>query len=103
MLRGRSGEWPIVGRSETRGQAVDKRLTAAGRLDCSDVDLFHVHHGLERALSGSGIGIGDGFRQSQRRNLPRYAPFVLAPAARAFLAAIADNRVPVAVGFLLVG
>ena len=33
------------------------------------------------------------FRQSHRRDLPGYAPFVLAPAALAFLAAIADDRV----------
>ena len=37
-----------------------------------------------------------------RRDLPGDAPFVLAPAALAFLAAVADDRVPVAVGLLLV-
>jgi hypothetical protein len=33
--------------------------TAAGRLDGGDVDLFHPHHRLERALGDRGIGIGD--------------------------------------------
>jgi hypothetical protein len=32
--------------------------TVARRFDCSDVDLFHLHHRIERALGGSGIGIG---------------------------------------------
>ena len=32
--------------------------------------FFICHHRLERALGGCGIGIGDRFRQSQRRNLP---------------------------------
>src|SRR3546814_9616172 len=33
---------------------------------------------------------------------PGHAPFVLAPAALAFLAAISDDSIPVAVGFLLI-
>src|SRR5438552_18124306 len=73
--------------------------TAARRLDCSDVDLFHLHHRIERALGGSGIGIGDRFRQGDRRDLPGQTPFVLAPAARAFLAAVAAYLVPVAIRF----
>src|SRR3546814_8846156 len=40
--------------------------------------------------------------QHARRDLPRDAPLVLAPAARALLAAIADDGVPVAVGLLLI-
>src|SRR5277367_2551325 len=76
--------------------------TAASRLDCSDVDLLHLHHRIERALGDSGIGIGDRFYQDDRRNLPGQSPFVLAPAARALLAAVADDRVPVAIGFGLV-
>ena len=67
----------------------DATSTAARRLDCSDVDLFHLHHRIERALGGSGIGIGDRFRQRNRRNLPEHAPFVLAPAARTLFAAVA--------------
>ena len=78
-------------------------LPAACRLDCSDVDLSHLHHRIERALGGGGIGIGYRFRQSHRRNLPGHAPFVLAPAARTLFPAVADDRVPVAIGFSLVG
>ena len=77
--------------------------TAACRLDRGDVDLLHLHHRLERALGGGGIGVGDRFRQGDRRDLPGQAPFVLAPAARALLAAVADDRVPVAIRFGLVG
>ena len=81
---------------------MDTASTAVRRLDCSDVDLFHLHHRIEGALGGSGIGIGDRFRQGDRRNLPGQSPFVLAPAARALLAAVADDRVPVAIRFGLV-
>src|SRR6185312_15711749 len=77
--------------------------TAACRLDRGDVDLPHRHHRVERSLLGGGVGVGDGLRQGDGRDLPRHAPPVLAPAARVLLAAVADNRVPVAVRFRLVG
>src|SRR4029079_5973199 len=48
------------------------------------------------------VGVAVGLEQHARRDLPREAPAVLAPAAGAFLAAIPGDRVPVAVGFLLV-
>jgi hypothetical protein len=76
--------------------------SAARRLDGGDVDLLHLHHRIERALGGSRVGVGDRFRQGDRRDLPRQSPFVLAPAARALLAAIADDGVPVAIRFGLV-
>src|SRR5687768_12467437 len=79
----------------------DATSTAARRLDCSDVDLFHLHHRIERALGGSAVGIGYRFCQSQQRNLPGQAPFVLAPACTLF-AAVADDRVPVTISFGLV-
>ena len=65
--------------------------------------FFICHHRIERALGGGGIGIGDRLRQGDRRDLPGQSPFVLAPAARALLAAVADDRVPVAIRFGLVG
>ena len=33
----------------------DATSAAARRLDCSEVDLFHLHHRIEGALGGSGI------------------------------------------------
>src|SRR5581483_1629434 len=39
--------------------------------------------------------------QHARRDLPGDAPAILAPAARAFLAAVVDDGVPVAIGFFL--
>src|SRR5690606_354561 len=48
------------------------------------------------------IAAGKGLHQHPRRDLPGHAPLVLAPAARAFLAAVADDRVPVAVRLRLV-
>src|SRR5262245_34622361 len=89
---------PVMFPSRFRGAPLqDAASTATRRLDRSDVDLFHLHHRIERAPGGSGIGIGYGSRQSQRRNLPGHAPFVLAPAARALLAAVADDRVPITI------
>src|SRR5436853_36836 len=40
--------------------------------------------------------------QHSRRDLPRHAPLVFAPAARTLLAAIADDGVPIAVGLGLI-
>src|SRR6187401_1124935 len=70
-------------------------------LDGGDVDLLHRHHRGEgtlclRATSCKRVG------EHARGDLPGEAPTVLAPAARAFLAAIADDRVPVAVRLFLV-
>src|ERR1051325_3452547 len=53
--------------------------TAVRPLDGGDVDLFHLHHRIERALGGSAVGIGERLGQGDRRNLPGQAPFVLAP------------------------
>ena len=64
--------------------------------------LRHFHHRLEGALGRGAIRVGDGGGEGAWRDLPRQAPFVLAPAAGAFLAAVADDRVPQAVGFGLV-
>src|SRR5437764_4085558 len=74
---------------------------ASRRLDGGDIDLLHRHHRLEGAL---GLSATDRQRVGQRTrsDLPREAPAVLAPTARAFLAAVADNRVPVAVRLRLI-
>src|SRR5574337_309027 len=72
-------------------------------LDRRDVDPAHLHHRAECPPRGCGVGVGDGLHQRDRRDLPRQAPLVLAPSALALLAAVADDGVPVAVGFGLVG
>ena len=72
-------------------------------LDGGDVDLLHRHHRVERPLRLGSAG-RERLGQCARRDLPREAPAVLAPAAGALLAAVADDGVPVAVGlFLIVG
>src|SRR3546814_1747685 len=71
-------------------------------LDLGDDDFLHPHHGFERALGGGRIRVGIDIHELARGYLPGQAPFVLAPAALAFLAAIADDSIPVAVGFLLI-
>src|SRR5690606_21354531 len=57
---------------------------------------------LEGALGGGFVGAGGRVGQHARGDLPGDAPLVLAPAALAFLPAVIDDRVPVAVGFFLV-
>ena len=57
-----------------------------------------------RAAGGGAVGVAEGVGQGARGDLPGQAPLVLAPAAIALLAAVADDGVPVAVGlFLVVG
>jgi len=67
----------------------------------SDVDLFHRHHGLESTTCLTATG-RKGIGQRARGDLPREAPAVFAPAALAFGAAIADDRVPLTIGLFLV-
>src|SRR4030081_2759724 len=74
---------------------------APRRRDRGDVDLLPAHHRLERALCFIAAG-RHRLCQHARCDLPGDAPLVLAPAARALLASIADNGVPVAVGLLLI-
>src|SRR5262245_50992811 len=79
-----------------------RRTSAApGRRDRGDVDLFHPHHRLECALCFIATS-GERLGQYARRDLPGNAPFVFAPAALAFLPAIADDGVPIAVGLVLI-
>src|SRR3546814_7197197 len=69
-------------------------LPASRRLDRGDVDLAHLHHGVEGAFGRGSVGAGEGLGQGAGRDLPRQAPLVLAPAAGTFLAAVVDDRVP---------
>src|SRR6186713_1784718 len=70
-------------------------------LNGGDVDLLHWHHCLERALCLIATG-RQRIDQHTRGDLPGETPAVLAPAALAFLAAIADDRVPVAICLFLI-
>src|SRR5512132_2603452 len=77
------------------------RLAAPRGLDGGDVDLLHRHHRLEgtlRLVSTRGKRIG----QRARGDLPGEAPAIPAPTALTLLTAVADDRVPVAVGLFLV-
>src|SRR3569833_3047247 len=89
------GQWPV---KQTPPSAPS---TSPRGLDGGDVDLPHGHHRLEGALCLVASG---GKRLGQRTwgDLPGESPAILAPAARAFLSAIAHDGVPVAVGFFLV-
>ncbi len=68
--------------------------------DFVDVDFAHLHHRGKGAL---GLGTACGYRADEGagRDLPRQPPTILAPAARAFLATATDDRIPIAVSFLL--
>jgi hypothetical protein len=70
-------------------------------LDGGDVDLLHRHHRLEGAF-GLGAAGRKGVSERTRGDLPGEAPAVLAPSARTFLAAVADDGVPVLVRLLLI-
>jgi hypothetical protein len=74
---------------------------ATRRLDRGDVDLLHGHHRIKRALSFIASG-RQRLCQHARRDLPGDAPLVFAPAASAFLPAIADDGVPVSIGLVLI-
>src|SRR5690606_2923515 len=71
-------------------------------LDRRHVDLLHLHHCLEHPLRGGAVLARHRIAQRQRRDLPGHAPAVAAPAALALLAAVADDGIPVAIGFGLV-
>src|SRR4051794_32248806 len=91
--------------SDWKTAPVSLRIDALARdcrFDLGDVDLLHRHHRFECPLGGAAIGIVHRLEQHARSDLPGKAPVVLAPAALAFLAAIADNRVPVAIGLFLI-
>src|SRR5215212_8701930 len=78
--------------------------SALRSLDRGDVDIAHGHHRFECSLGRSLVGIAVGPQQRARRDLPRKAPAILAPAAGAFLSAVADDGAPVTVSlFLVVG
>src|SRR6476620_434567 len=78
-----------------------RNLAAPCRLDCGDVDLSHAHHSFKRALCFIAAD-RQRFGQYTRRDLPRHAPLVFAPAARAFLATITDDGVPIAIRLSLI-
>ena len=67
-----------------------------------DVDPAHRHHRLEGAFGLVPVGSRRQVEEKFRRDLPGMPPAVLAPAAGAFLSAIADDGVPEAVGLFLI-
>src|SRR5689334_18984515 len=77
------------------------RSPAPRRLDRGHVDLLHRHHRLEGAF-GNTTASRKRIGQYARGDLPGEAPAVLAPTALAFLAAIADDRVPITVRLFLI-
>src|SRR3954453_20378407 len=76
--------------------------SALRSLDPGDVDLGHGHHRFECSPGRGLVRIAVGPQQRTRRAMPRKAPAIFAPAAGAFLSAIADDGVPVTVGLSLV-
>lgn len=78
------------------------RIAATGRFNGGDINLFHGHHCFKCAFGGSSVTVGDGLRQRNGRDLPENTSFVFAPATFAFFTAMADNRLPVAVCFVLI-
>ena len=87
--------------SSLSGRHIDRRYAAPSRLDRGHVNFLHIHHRSKRAFCFNTAG-SQRLGQRTWRDLPGDAPFVLAPTARTFLAAITDDGVPVAVGLLLI-
>ena len=63
------------------------------RFACRDVDISRLHHCIESALATEGSEWIIAFVRATGVICQDTPPFVLAPAALAFLAAIADDRV----------
>ena len=83
--------WPPLIKMDERVKAKTPSFpsAAAGGLDFGDVDLAHFHHRFEGAFGFSAAG-RHRVRQHARRDLPGDSPAVFAPAACAFLAAVAE-------------
>src|SRR4029077_2245279 len=95
---------PRIWISHARGTVAttsEPRLASLCCFDGCHVDFPHRHHRFEGAFGHVATG-RKSFGQNTWGDLPRDAPFVLAPAALAFLAAVADDCVPVAVRFFLI-
>ena len=78
------------------------RWSSGRRLDRGDVDLRHRHHRLHSPLCRGHVRTVHRLQQCSRRDLPGEPPPVSAPATRAFLPAVVDDRVPIPVGLGLV-
>src|SRR5262245_31580038 len=76
-------------------------LPAPSSFDLGYVDLLHRQHRLEGTL---GLPTAGSHRISEhaRRDLPGQSPAIPTPATRTLFAAVPDDGVPVAVGFVLV-
>ena len=79
-----------------------KKLPPPCYLNPRNINLHHFHHRVEHPLGGGAVRIGQRLGQRARRDLPAQAPLILAPAAGAGLAAVADDGLPQAVGFGLI-
>src|SRR5580658_5341140 len=91
----------IVRRRRSRSKGIVAFTSASPCcLDGGDVDFLHRHHRLEGAPGLTATG-RKRLGERARGDLPGEAPAVLAPPALTFLAAIADDRVPVAVRLFL--
>src|SRR6185503_2494571 len=84
-----------------RGPLAGLKSAAPRRLDGHNVDLLHGHHRLEGALCLTTTR-RKRIHERARGDLPGESPAVLAPTALTFLAAIANDRVPVAVRLFLI-
>ena len=89
------------------GEAVVAALDAfrrflENRFHLGEVDFLHLHHGLHGALAAGFVGAADEIGHGAGDDLPGEAKLVLEPAALAFLAAVGDQSVPVAVDLGLI-
>lgn len=79
------------------GARANGLVAPARRLYGGDIYLAHLHHGLEGAPGGLGVGIRDRLGEGQGGDLPGDTPLVLAPAALARLTTVIYDGVPIAI------
>ena len=96
MIRLRRGFLISVSMATSTADARGLRAILGALLDGGDVDFLHRHHRLEGTLSLIATSC-ERIGSHARRRSPGEAPVVLAPTALTFLAAVADDGVPVAV------
>src|SRR6185436_11516498 len=86
--------------------ASPRRRPGSLALECllqrGEIELLHLEHRLRGALGLLAVLAGDHLVQRARHDLPRHAVLVLHPAALLLAAAVAQERVVVAIDLLLI-
>src|SRR3989344_5293316 len=80
---------------------VQSELSTSRGFYSGDIDFLHCHHRVKSTF-GFIAPCRQTVRQPPRSYLPRHSPLVFAPPARAFLSAILNDGIPIAVRLFLI-